>query len=292
MYKMPKRYLGQREAQLLDEKLMSHAHGFSIDQLMELAGLSVAAAITKEYPSTAIPSKEFKRVFVVAGPGNNGGDALVAARHLVVSSWQHFGYLPSIFYPKRSTKPSIQVKLGCRLVTQCEQLNISFLEDIQDAYGNGYICLGYANLDNVYDFIVDGIFGFSFSGTIRPPFDRVVRTLQKCQTPIVSIDIPSGWHVENGTLWFLADHFSHHSCNQIFALIGNEGGVGLEPHMLISLTAPKICARYFTGADKSHYVVAPQQLTSVRCRSLAREFDLELPEYPGAEQCVKLPIPY
>lgn len=56
--------------------------GFSVDQLMELAGLSVATATCK-----AFPPSEYSRVLVVAGPGNNGGDALVAARHL-----KHFGY--------------------------------------------------------------------------------------------------------------------------------------------------------------------------------------------------------
>ena len=49
--------------------------GFSVDQLMELAGLSVASALVDAYPKS-------KRVLIVAGPGNNGGDGLVAARHL------------------------------------------------------------------------------------------------------------------------------------------------------------------------------------------------------------------
>lgn len=56
--------------------------GFSIDQLMELAGLSVASSILAEYPPSKSP-----RILIVAGPGNNGGDGLVAARHLY-----HFGY--------------------------------------------------------------------------------------------------------------------------------------------------------------------------------------------------------
>ena len=54
--------------------------GFSVDQLMELAGLSVACAVAAEAAAPA-------RVLVLAGPGNNGGDGLVAARHL-----HHFGY--------------------------------------------------------------------------------------------------------------------------------------------------------------------------------------------------------
>lgn len=56
--------------------------GFSVDQLMELAGLSVACSIADVYGPDNFP-----RVLIICGPGNNGGDGLVAARHL-----HHFGY--------------------------------------------------------------------------------------------------------------------------------------------------------------------------------------------------------
>lgn len=46
---------------------------------MELAGLSVAVSIAKSYNDSA--SKDHS-VLVICGPGNNGGDGLVAARHL------------------------------------------------------------------------------------------------------------------------------------------------------------------------------------------------------------------
>ncbi|CAJ1427122.1 unnamed protein product, partial [Effrenium voratum] len=70
----PVTLLGQQEAIAIDEELMS-TPGFSVDQLMELAGLSVASAVADAYPAA-------KQVLIVAGPGNNGGDGLVAARHL------------------------------------------------------------------------------------------------------------------------------------------------------------------------------------------------------------------
>lgn len=74
--------------------------GFSIDQLMELAGLSVACSFLR-----AFPLKDGNRnVLVVCGPGNNGGDGLVAARHLA-----HFGYNPSVWYPKPTNKDLYKV---------------------------------------------------------------------------------------------------------------------------------------------------------------------------------------
>ena len=83
--------LGQEAAIAVDVELMQ-VPGFSIDQLMELAGLSVAQAFADAYPASSHP-----RVLIVCGPGNNGGDGLVASRHL-----HHFGFEPTVVYPKRS----------------------------------------------------------------------------------------------------------------------------------------------------------------------------------------------
>jgi NAD(P)H-hydrate epimerase len=79
------------------------------------------------------------------------------------------------------------------------------------------------------DVIVDAVFGFSFSGDARAPFDSILATLAECSRaaapPVASVDIPSGWHVEDG----------------------DTSGRGIRPTLLVSLTAPKLCARFFTG---------------------------------------------
>ena len=107
---------------------------YSLDQLMELAGLSVACAVAETFPSPA-----YTRVLVLAGPGNNGGDGLVAARHLV-----HFGYAPTVCYPKRTDKCVAQARLPraygtdeprplparplyAGLVTQLDSLGVPFV---------------------------------------------------------------------------------------------------------------------------------------------------------------------
>merc|ERR1719330_675994 len=178
-----KSFLNQERAIQVDVDLMSAEGGFSIDQLMELAGLSVATAITKEYPESS-----HARVLIICGPGNNGGDGLVAARHL-----HQFGYKPQVVYPKMEAVTANN-DLYRRLVVQLGQLGIPITDQWQQP----------ADAD-VADVILDAIFGFSFKGWRGggkdAPFDEIIdffssdeaRTA-KHPAPVVSVDIPSGWH--------------------------------------------------------------------------------------------------
>src|SRR5271165_5218767 len=57
------------------------ASGVSGADLMENAGAAVAEAVIRRHPPGS-------KVAVVAGPGNNGGDGFVAARHLAASGFR------------------------------------------------------------------------------------------------------------------------------------------------------------------------------------------------------------
>ncbi|RZC06645.1 Pyridoxine/pyridoxamine 5'-phosphate oxidase 1, chloroplastic [Glycine soja] len=222
-------YLTQRDAAEIDETLMGPL-GFSVDQLMELDVLSVATSISEVYKPC-----EHSRVLTICGPGNNGGDGLVAARHL-----HHFGYKPFVCYPKRTPKP-----LYAGLVTQLEALSIPFLsvEELP------------SDLSNDFDVVIDAMFGFSFHGSPRPPFDDLIQRLvslhnnnnqigQK-RSVIVSVDIPSGWHVEEGDV---------------------DG-------------AKKFCGpHHFLGGR----FVPP---------AIAEKYKLILPPYPGTSMCVRIGKP-
>eukprot|EP01071_Lankesteria_metandrocarpae_P008775 Lankesteria_metandrocarpae@DN5051_c0_g1_i2.p1 len=84
-------------AQQLDDELMGTDVQYTLEQLMELAGLSVAQCVYDCY--TPAEGKSLK-VMVICGPGNNGGDGLVAARHLT-----EFGCNVVVCYPKQGKNP-------------------------------------------------------------------------------------------------------------------------------------------------------------------------------------------
>jgi len=226
--------LSAKNAAALDRDLMSIG-AFSIDQLMELAGLSVSQAVYRVHPPA-----EGRRVLVACGPGNNGGDGLVAARHL----W-HYGYKPTVYYPKQSGNELYQ-----RLATQLRNLSVPFTEDFPSALQET-------------DHIVDAIFGFSFSGSIREPFPSVISALSSTSIPVTSVDAPSSWDIESGP--------------------PKEGpGSDFMPETLVSLTAPKPLVKWFKGR---HFLggrfVSPD---------IAKKYDLELPEYEGVDQIVEWDI--
>jgi NAD(P)H-hydrate epimerase len=232
---MALRTIGSKAAAALDEELMSSG-AFSIDQLMELAGLSVSQALYTLSPPSKTP-----RILVACGPGNNGGDGLVAARHL-----HHFGYKPSVYFPKQSKN-----ELYERLRKQLEQLRVPFVSgDFAAALGES-------------DYVVDAIFGFSFSGEVREPFPAVVRALAESKVPVLAVDAPSSWNIEDGP--------------------PSDGpGKGYHPGALISLTAPKPLAKWFKG----RHFVGGRFVDA----DIAEKYGFDIPPYKGSDQVVEVPL--
>ncbi|GAA6034848.1 hypothetical protein JCM8097_009330 [Rhodosporidiobolus ruineniae] len=252
------KYLTAEEAQNIDKELMGEEGAFSLDQLMELAGLSVAQAVAALYPlgpdlpndSNGVKQKRTnERVLVCCGPGNQGGDGLVAARHLY-----QFGYAPSVFYPKES-----KGELFARLKKQCENLDLPLIAPPPSSSSSFPMApdaqdVAFRRAIENTDVVLDCVFGFSFHPPARAPFITVLNEFKKTTKPILSVDIPSGWDVEKG----------------------NVGGEGFTPDSLLSLTAPKLGVRSFVEAGGKHLLGGRFVPPGIEIK-----YGLHLPRYPA-----------
>ncbi|NXC22921.1 YJEN3 protein, partial [Corythaeola cristata] len=116
-------------------------------------------------------------------------------------------------------------------------------------------------INDAYNAVVDAVLGAEAeAGEGRGPCAAILATLKHIRIPIVSLDVPSGWDVE----------------------AGSSGGI--SPDVLVSLAAPKQCARRFLG--RQHFVAGRFLPYDVQ-----KKFELNPPEYPGTECVVALRAP-
>lgn len=130
-----------------------------VETLMERAGLGVALGAARMgigYGS---------RVVVLAGTGNNGGDAAVAARYLTGRGADV--EMRCLGYPKGEASPARRAGIAAALAG----VRMQTLEDPDKA-----------------DLIIDGLFGAGFHGTLP---DEVLPWLE-VESPVLAVDLPSG----------------------------------------------------------------------------------------------------
>jgi hydroxyethylthiazole kinase-like uncharacterized protein yjeF len=147
-------------------------------ELMEAAGAAVAEAVRL----AARPGP----VRVVCGKGNNGGDGLVAARHLAATGHQVETLL---LWPADSLTGDARANL--------ERLGEGVREVSPEELPQALAGSGAA---------VDAIFGTGFSGAARAPADAAIEALNGCGAPLVAADIASGVDASTGEVEGAAVH--------------------------------------------------------------------------------------
>ncbi|NLU48807.1 MAG: NAD(P)H-hydrate dehydratase [Syntrophomonadaceae bacterium] len=148
--------------------------------LMENAGLRVVEAV-----ETALKGVGQGKVVVLAGKGNNGGDGLVAARHLLNAGTMVDTFLvgePAELTPDTATNYRILSKLTGRIFPLTRE---EHLENLAAAL---LTC----------DLVVDAIYGIGFHGEMPPLEARVVGLVNRTGKPVVAVDIPSGVEADTG----------------------------------------------------------------------------------------------
>jgi NAD(P)H-hydrate epimerase len=213
---MKKITFGTRELnQLLDDTLMKK-HLFPSETLMEIAGLAVAQVahlILRRDSGQQQGQQQKQSICVLVGPGNNGGDGLVAARHLRMMNY----IVDLVVFKQLEGKNGIYHQL-CTLNDIPSRTPTSFLSE-----KNSPAPLFRHHLQES-TLIIDSVFGFPFTGEMRQPYREFIHELKDFEGKILSVDIPSGWDANEGNIHNL-----------------------FTPRYLISLGLPKKCSEDFKG---------------------------------------------
>ncbi len=140
--------------------------------LMENAAIGVVEALGKAYG-------EAESAAVFCGPGNNGGDGLAVARHLVVRGWEVRVFLVT---GGRDLSGDAAVQLGI-----CRKAELPVLEI---ASGDGLAAALEAAAE--CDVVVDALFGTGLARPLEGLFAQVVDAINALPAPCVAVDLPSG----------------------------------------------------------------------------------------------------
>lgn len=170
------------EAKRIDRVSQSR-FGLSGEILMEAAGSLSAREIEQSF----IPElSRNKSIAVVCGPGNNGADGLVVARHLAARFARQERVIIFLVAPEESRSELFFLQLE-----RCRKIGIPTIDLIENPQETSRI-LGAA-------LIVDAIFGIGISRPVEEPFFSVIEVLnQKAGPLVVSLDTPSGLDCDRG----------------------------------------------------------------------------------------------
>jgi NAD(P)H-hydrate epimerase len=247
----PSTFLSQAAATKLDVALLGR-YGNSLEALMEAAGQGAALATAGAFP--------LSRVLVLVGPGNNGGDGIVAARWLATS----LGHPRVALHSPRAVEKHASLTLAARAA------GVAVLDTLPSD----------AEAVREYDVVLDALFGFSFRPPVRPEFEPALALLTRLSReaaaldaggepvgassrlglPVVCVDIPSGWDVEAGDV----------------------SGRGVLPALLVSLSWPKRCA----STTRAAHVLAGRFIPQALAEELGLGDELAKVWPPGSTHLV------
>ncbi|MEO8678298.1 MAG: NAD(P)H-hydrate dehydratase [Vicinamibacterales bacterium] len=148
--------------------------GISSLVLMENAGRQVVAAVESLYPDLAE-----RRIAIVCGKGNNGGDGFVVARTLLQRNLE-----PSVFVIGRVSEIKGDARINLDILGRIGMQVVEVADQSAWELHGAEIA--------AHDLIIDAMFGTGLSAPLTGFYETVVADLNEAGVPIVSIDMPSG----------------------------------------------------------------------------------------------------
>ena len=162
-------YATAKEMECLDT--LAVAQGLEIRQMMEIAGWRMVELFQ------ALTLHQRVRIVIVCGKGNNGGDGLSAARHLINHGYTNV----SIYVVSDDLKPD-----SAHHRTLLEKMNVPMLDELDTVLPDT-------------DIIIDALLGYHIDGDPRDSYACVITAVNKADIRhVIAYDVPSGLHPDTG----------------------------------------------------------------------------------------------
>jgi NAD(P)H-hydrate epimerase len=164
--------------------------------MMENAGSKISDFLIEHFKDDL----NEKIIVAICGLGNNGGDAIVASRHLS-------GYISSKFPTTNNNLVVILLGKPDQIKTEESKTNWKIIEKI-NSIKKVFFNIEDDNIKDIEieikrsDILIDGLLGTGIKGTIKEPFSNVIDKInqQKTKSFILSVDIPSGLNPDTGEI--------------------------------------------------------------------------------------------
>ncbi len=176
--------------------------------LMENAGARVAAEIKR-----MLGSLSRRRILVLAGPGNNGGDGCVIARHLYSA-----GAMVAVWLFGRPERLPVEAKVNWEI---WQRIGPEAVVVPPEASNDLAAALAGADL------VVDALLGTGWTGTVRSGIARAIEQVNASSRRVIAVDLPSGIEADTGQV----------------------GGVAVRAERTVTFGLPKPGLLFYPGAE-------------------------------------------
>ncbi len=168
--------------------VLTPAEAAALDSASEAAGITTAWLMENAGRATAMAAADLaggvygRRAVIVCGKGNNGGDGLVAARHLSRS-----GMRVSVVMMEDPTSLTGLAASNFARLAEAPGVRVRGLQELDRELARA-------------DVVTDAIFGTGFRGAPEGAYARAISAINGSEVPVLAVDIPSGVDGTNGTV--------------------------------------------------------------------------------------------
>lgn len=172
------------EMQEMDHKTI-HSFGIPGLVLMENAGRGAVRVLLSK-----INSKDIRKIAVLAGRGNNGGDGFVMARYLLEKGYRVIVFLLA---PKETVKGDARthMQLFEKLCDRSPETALVEIRDESQLKANQVQILH-------HDLFIDAVLGTGLNADLRGLIRDAVELMNSSGKPVFAVDIPSGLNADTG----------------------------------------------------------------------------------------------